>query len=150
MKCNVCHYIIQGSFRPMLATWALIPYCHVPMPPTGEEDAITMALTMRAKSPWTCTWIKLHKQNAGGNALGKTCTNAIVHHTQLSLFIMHSGINMHSHKHSLNMFITFINIIYGCRSKNGKDHLSYKNSLRNQLRRCNVPPNHRPACSLIS
>ena len=23
-------------------------------------------------------------------------------------------------------------------------------SLRNQLRRCNVPPNHRPACSLIS
>ena len=25
-----------------------------------------------------------------------------------------------------------------------------KNSSRNQLRRCNVPPNHRPACSLIS
>ena len=57
---------------------------------------------------------------------------------------------MHSHKHSLNMFITFININYGCRSKNGQDHLSYKNSLRNQLRRCNVPPNHRPTCSSIS
>ena len=25
-----------------------------------------------------------------------------------------------------------------------------KNSFHNQLRRCNVPPNHRPACSLIS
>ena len=25
-----------------------------------------------------------------------------------------------------------------------------KNFFRNQLRRCNVPPNHRPACSLIS
>ena len=25
-----------------------------------------------------------------------------------------------------------------------------KNSSRNQLRRCNVPPNHRPACSLNS
>ena len=25
-----------------------------------------------------------------------------------------------------------------------------KNSFRNQLRRCNVPPNHRPVCSLIS
>ena len=25
-----------------------------------------------------------------------------------------------------------------------------KNSIRNQLHRCNVPPNHRPACSLIS
>ena len=25
-----------------------------------------------------------------------------------------------------------------------------KNLSRNQLRRCNVPPNHRPACSLIS
>ena len=25
-----------------------------------------------------------------------------------------------------------------------------KNSSRNQLRHCNVPPNHRPSCSLIS
>ena len=25
-----------------------------------------------------------------------------------------------------------------------------KDLSRNQLRRCNVPPNHRPACSLIS
>ena len=63
---------------------------------------------------------------------------------------MHNRINMHSHKHSLNMFITFININYGCKRKNGKDHLSYKNSFCNQLRCYNVPPNHRLACSLIS
>ena len=32
------------------------------------------------------------------------------------------------------------------------DKITYlmKTSLRNQLHRCNVPPNHRPACSLIS
>ena len=32
------------------------------------------------------------------------------------------------------------------------DEITYlmKNSIRNQLRRCNVPPNHRPACSSIS
>ena len=32
------------------------------------------------------------------------------------------------------------------------DKITYlmMNSFRNQLRRCNVPPNHRPACSLIS
>ena len=32
------------------------------------------------------------------------------------------------------------------------DKITYlmKKSFRNQLRRCNVPPNHRPACSLIS
>ena len=32
------------------------------------------------------------------------------------------------------------------------DKITYlmKKSFRNQLRRCNVPPNHRPVCSLIS
>ena len=30
------------------------------------------------------------------------------------------------------------------------NHLSYDELFCNQLRRCNVPPNHRPACSLIS
>ena len=32
------------------------------------------------------------------------------------------------------------------------DKITYlmRNSFRNQLRHCNVPPNHRPACSLIS
>ena len=34
--------------------------------------------------------------------------------------------------------------------KMGKITYLMKNSIRNQLRRCNVPPNHRPSCSLIS
>ena len=68
----------------------------------------------------------------------------------MQLFIMHSGNHIHSYKHSFNMFITFINGKYGCRSKIGKITYLMKNSFRNQLRRCNVPPNHRPACSLIS
>ena len=57
-------------------------------------------------------------------------------------------------KHTLiqafNMFITFINRKYDCRSKMDKITYLMKISFRNQLRHCNVPPNHRPACSLIS
>src|SRR5713101_657614 len=33
---------------------------------------------------------------------------------------------------------------------NSGTYLLIKNFTRNQLRRCNVPPNHRPACSSIS
>ena len=40
--------------------------------------------------------------------------------------------------------------IKNCRGKIHKITYLMKNSIRNQLRRCNVPPNHRPACSLIS
>ena len=68
----------------------------------------------------------------------------------MRLFIIHSGNIIHSYKHSLIMFITFINRKYGCRSKMSKITYLMKNSIRNQLRRCNVPPNHRPTCSLIS
>ena len=28
-----------------------------------------------------------------------------IYHAQVQLYILHSGINMHSHKHSFNMFI---------------------------------------------
>ena len=73
-----------------------------------------------------------------------------VEHTQMQLFIIHNRNNTHSYNHSFNMFITFINRKYGCRSKIGKITYLMKNSFRNQLRHCNVPPNHRPACSLIS
>ena len=79
-----------------------------------------------------------------------TCTNVSIYHTQLKLFIWHSGINMHSHKHSFNMFITFINRNIVAEVKMDKITDLMKTPLRNQLRRCNVPPNHRPACSLIS
>ena len=73
-----------------------------------------------------------------------------VEHTQMQLFIIHSGSNIHSYKHSFDMFITFINRKCDCRSKIDKITYLIKNSFRNQLRRCNVPPNHRPVCSLIS
>ena len=43
------------SIQAHAATWALIPRCHVPIPPTGEEDA-TMALTIWATSPMNM-WI---------------------------------------------------------------------------------------------
>ena len=68
----------------------------------------------------------------------------------MQLFIIHSGRNKHLYKHTFHMFITFINRKYGCRSKIGKITYLMKNSFCNQLCRCNVPPNHMPACSLIS
>ena len=57
---------------------------------------------------------------------------------------------MHSHKHSFNIVHHIQQQKYNCRGKIGKITYLMKNSTRNQLRRCNVPPNHRPACSLIS
>ena len=73
-----------------------------------------------------------------------------IYHAQMQIFIIRSGNNTHSHKHSFNMFIVIINRKYGCRSKMSKITYLMKNSICNQLHRCNVPPNHRPACSLIS
>ena len=73
-----------------------------------------------------------------------------IEHAPMRLFIIHSGNIIHSYKHSLIMFITFINRKYGCRSKMNKITYLMKNLFRNQLRRCNVPPNHRPVFSLIS
>ena len=55
---------------------------------------------------------------------------------------IHSNIQ-HVHHNSLN-------IKYDCRSEIGKNTYLIKNSSCNQLRHCNVPSNHRPACSLIS
>ena len=48
------------------------------------------------------------------------------------------------------MFITFIKRKYDYISKINNITYLMMNSFRNQLRRCNVPPNHRPTCSLIS
>ena len=112
--------------------------CNVPNPPTGEADA-TMALTIWATSPMNM-WI--HKNAENRMHWSRTYTDAIVYHTQRK---QHSFIQALIH-----MFITFINSKYGCRSKIGKITYLMKNSFRNQLRRCNIPPNHRPACSLIS
>ena len=45
---------------------------------------------------------------------------------------------------------SFINGKYDCRHKLGNNTYLIENLSRNQLCRCNVPPNHRPAFSLIS
>ena len=126
------------------ATWALIPHCNVPNPPTDEEDT-TMALTIWATIPMNM-WI--HKITKCWNQMLKTrCTE--VEHTQMQLFIIHNG-SKHMFLQAFNMFITFINKKYDCRSKMDKITYLMKSLFRNQLRPCNVPPNHRPACSLIS
>ena len=49
-----------------------------------------------------------------------------IYHAQTQSSIRRSGNIIHSNKHSSNMFIIFINRKYGCRSKNGQDHLSYE------------------------
>ena len=39
-ECNPCHCILAAHAGPCCNSEALIPYCHVPKPPTGKEDAI--------------------------------------------------------------------------------------------------------------
>ena len=58
---------------------------------------------------------------------------------------------MHSYtiQHS-TCISSFINGKYDCRHKLGKNTYLINNLSLNQLRRCNVPPNHRLVCSLIS
>ena len=84
--------------------------CHVPVPPTGEEDA-TPALTTRAKSPMN---MEIHK------IAETTCLNRDfeLKHAHMKLIIIHSGNQQHSYMHASNMFISFINRKHGCRSKN--------------------------------
>ena len=41
----------MDSIRLALSIAASKQWCHVPIPPTDKEDAITMTLTIRAKSP---------------------------------------------------------------------------------------------------
>ena len=79
----------------------------------------------------------------------KACTHELLH-AQMQLYIRHSGINVLSFKHSFNMFHHIINSNHGCRSKMDKFTYLMKSLIHNQLRRCNVPPNHRLVCSLIS
>ena len=50
----------------------------------------------------------------------------------------------------LTCISSFINSKYDCRHKLGKKTYLIKNLFLNQLCRYNVPPNHRPVCSLIS
>ena len=77
--------------------------CNVPDPPTSDEDA-TMELTIRATSPMNMCIHKTLKQNA-------------LKYNMHRYNIIHIGSNIHSCKHSFNMFTTFINRKYDCRSK---------------------------------
>ena len=77
-------------------------------------------------------------------------THMNIYHAQMQSSIRHSRNIIHLSKHSFNMFIIFINRIYSCRSKMDKITYLMMNSIRNQICCCNVPPKHRPACSLIS
>ena len=110
----------------------IMTLCNVPDPSTSEEDA-TMALTIQAGGPMNM-WI--HK-NAETECIE-------VQHTHMQLSIIHSRSNIHSCKHSFNMFITFINRKYDCRSKIDKITYLIKSSFCNQLQRST---NHRLACS---
>ena len=104
--------------------------CHVLMPPTGEEDAITMALTMWAKSPWTCAWTNIAEIECLNKNLELNYAHMNVYHAQMQLF------NIHSYSYvSCTVELTcihstcsfhIINSQHGCRSKNGQDHLSYE------------------------
>ena len=60
-----------------------------------------------------------------------------------------SGSN--THIPAFNMFIIIHGTIDIIAEMNNHECLSFNEELsRNQLRRCNVPPNHRPVCSSIS
>ena len=61
------------------------------------------------------------------------------------------SINTHAYiDQHLTGISSFINGKYDCRRKLGKNTYLIENLICNQLRRCNVPPNHRPVCSLVS
>ena len=70
----------------------------------------------------------------------KTCIHDYLSYTLEATYI----------RTSIHMFIMIINSKWDCRSKIDKITYLIRSLTRNQLRRCNVPPNHRPACSLIS
>ena len=74
-----------------------------------------MALTTRAKSPMN---ICMHK------IAETTCLNKDfeLKHAHMQLIIIHNG----NQQHSFNMFIIIINSKYSCKSRNGQDHLSYR------------------------
>ena len=61
-------------------------------------------------------------------------------------------INQHSYiyRSTFNRYIIIHQWKYNCKHKSGKSTYLIENLFRNQLCRCNVPPNRRPACSLIS
>ena len=83
----------------------------------------------------------------------------MINHAQMPLFNTHRCIHLTYTaetssflQHSYYMLISFLinSKLQNCRGKMHKITYLIKSFLHNQLRRCNVPPNHRPACSSVS
>ena len=74
----------------------------------------------------------------------KKCTYAVTHHTQ------HSGNQQHSVMHAFIMFIISLTEKIVTKVKCTRSLILWRSLICNQLCRCNIPPNHRSACSLIS
>ena len=68
----------------------------------------------------------------------------------MQLLIIHSGNQQHSVMHAFIMFIISLTKNIVAEVKCTRSLILWIALIRNQLRRCNVPPNHRPSCSLIS
>ena len=109
------------------------------------------------RAPWTCTGINCWKECL--NKISKLeYAHRNIYHIQMQLINIHNyhyvsctaESIMHSNKHSSQHVHFNSSTKYSCRSKIGKIAYLMMKSIHNQLRRCNVPPNHRPACSLIS
>ena len=90
------------------------------------------------------------KQNAEANVLKWKHAHMNIYHAQMQLSIRHSGNIIHSHKHAFNMFILSLTEKIVAEVRMDKITYLMVKSFRNQLRHCNVPPKHRPACFLIS
>ena len=74
-----------------------------------------------------------------------SCTALVIYLTQRKSTCIHTSIHF-NHVHHFHI----IDRKYGCRSKMNKITYLKKSSICNQPCHCNVPPNHRLVCSLIS
>ena len=75
----------------------------------------------------------------------------IIHHAQMQ-FNPHTQWKTTAFIHACIPHVHFISLTVNITAEVKMDKITYlrMNSIRKQLRRCNVPPNHRPVCSLIT
>ena len=129
--------------------WASLVFgwvCHVPVPQLTKRTQRTSTYRL-GKPP--------HEHNQQKSMLELQAYRMHIKmpkHTQIpeSSIIQQK---QHTYISSINMFIIInqLTSIYNCRDEIQTAGLSFGEELtRNKLRRCNVPPNHRPACSSVS
>ena len=133
----------RSSTSVTASTWSIQAHAAImssdttlsrPQPFDRRRGRDPMALTIRAKSPMNMymhknCWNRMLKQMYWTRTCTHehlSCTDAIVHQTQLQLSIKHSGNIIHLYKHSFNMSIIIINSKYSCGNRNGQEHLSYE------------------------